>query len=40
MWWDCKERESNQRSGAKLTRIDQEIAPKLASGAEEEASLP
>lgn len=40
MWWDCEERGSNQRSQPKLTRIDQEVAPKFASCTEEEASLP
>lgn len=40
MWWDCEERGSNQKSPPKLTRIDQEVAPKFASGTEEEASLP
>lgn len=40
MWWDCEERGSNQRSRPKLTRIDQEVTPELASSTEEETSLP
>lgn len=38
-WWDCEEK-CHQRSQHKLTRIDQEVAPELASGTEEEASFP